>query len=108
MGMVLMDTGVVLTCPTHPIPMQNPKTIPQGKKIDGGVISLLVPFIHVLEASQECMLDRLVFTLHAQGLQSSLEFLKQWKDSIACRKFLLQCVDARTLRQLCANLIICH
>src|SRR5882724_1701188 len=46
--------------------------------------SLPVPFIHVLEASQECMLDRFVFMLHAQGLPSSLEFLEQWKDSVAC------------------------
>ena len=66
--------------------------LPHGKrhKIDGGVVSLLVPFIHVLEASQECMLDRLVFTLLTQGLPSSLEFLEQFKDSVACQKFLSQ------------------
>jgi len=36
------------------------------------------------------MLDRLVFTLHAQGLSIGLEFLEQWKDSVACQNFLSQ------------------
>src|SRR5882724_596592 len=80
-------------------------------KIDGGVISLPVPFIHVLEASQECMLDRLVFTLHAQGLQVVWSFSSNGKTLLHVENFTPErspCVDARTLRQLCASLIICH
>jgi len=54
-------------------------------KIDGGVISLAVPFTHILQPSLESMLYRLIFWIITKLLPLQLESFDQGIHLIACR-----------------------
>jgi hypothetical protein len=45
-------------------------------KVNGSVVGLPVPFLHILEAGLKRVLDRLIFILHAQSLPCRLQFLE--------------------------------